>query len=526
MSAVVSSMPQADGSSVLPGLSDRAATRLALWLLLLGLLWRTVRYLLQFPIWGDEAMLAMNFASLDYAQLTQRLENCQIAPLLFLWGERAAYCWFGAGELSMRLFPFLAGMLALVLYWRLTGLLLEPRARLFAVGFLAVAYFPVTMCSLLKPYSFDLLMALVLLVPAVQWLMAPNRTRWLAVLTLLVPVAVLGSYPVVFVAGGITLALCRQVWQQGWLARSWFAGYHIALLAGFFVVCLVGNNHLHTSTYGRYTQTGMTTYWAHAFPPGNPGAWPLWFARLTAGQMSAYPVGASDGGSTLTVLCCLAGAACWARRRQWLWLILFGVPLLLNLAAAAMHRYPYGGAARLSQHLAPGLCLLAGLGLAALLRRAKRWPASHVRWTFVAVLFACIGLGGLLRDVVHPYSSPGCAWMRDAMHAMRAEVPPGERVVMCGNSQSLECVFVWYWLTEGDRVTWNYQLPAADPAGRQLWGFHQGAGADAACQQLAQTLVRQDAAWHLVKRVPYTFQPRNRKELPQHCELFCFARSL
>src|SRR5262249_27922331 len=80
------------------GGSSCPLTRMALALLALGALWRTVRYLLQFPIWGDEALLAMNFAWLDYGQLTTRLENCQIAPLLFLWGERAAYCWLGPGE--------------------------------------------------------------------------------------------------------------------------------------------------------------------------------------------------------------------------------------------------------------------------------------------------------------------------------------------------------------------------------------------------------------------------------------------
>src|SRR5581483_9238561 len=115
-------------------LSERAATRIALGLLLFGLLWRTVRYLLQFPVWGDEALVAINFVRLDYAQLTQRLENCQIAPLLFLWGERAALCLFGPSELSLRFLPYLAGVCSLALYWRLTGLLLNAHARLFAVG--------------------------------------------------------------------------------------------------------------------------------------------------------------------------------------------------------------------------------------------------------------------------------------------------------------------------------------------------------------------------------------------------------
>ena len=36
---------------------------------------RTVRYLLQFPIWGDEAMLGHNFLELDYASLLRKLHE-------------------------------------------------------------------------------------------------------------------------------------------------------------------------------------------------------------------------------------------------------------------------------------------------------------------------------------------------------------------------------------------------------------------------------------------------------------------
>jgi len=31
-----------------------------------------------------------------------------------------------------------------------------------------------------------------------------------------------------------------------------------------------------------------------------------------------------------------------------------GTPAALTFAAAALHRYPYGGSARIAQHLAPG----------------------------------------------------------------------------------------------------------------------------------------------------------------------------
>src|SRR5258708_7354239 len=96
----------------------RSLRWLALGLLALGLLWRSLRYLLRFPLWGDETMLALNFLRLDYLGLTHHLQHCQVAPILFLWGELTACHWFGTTELSLRLLPFLAGVCGLLLFYR------------------------------------------------------------------------------------------------------------------------------------------------------------------------------------------------------------------------------------------------------------------------------------------------------------------------------------------------------------------------------------------------------------------------
>ena len=179
--------------------------KLALAMLAIGLFWRCTRYLMAFPIWGDEALLALNFLHLDYRGLTQRLENCQIAPLLFLWGELTACHWLGTTELALRLLPFLAGLGGLVLFYRLAREMLGPLASGLAVGFLAVATWPVSMGTFIKPYSLDLLLSVALLLPAVQWLKNREQTWRLALLTCLAPVALLGSYPAVFIAGAVSL---------------------------------------------------------------------------------------------------------------------------------------------------------------------------------------------------------------------------------------------------------------------------------------------------------------------------------
>src|SRR5947207_8817635 len=84
----------------------------------IGVLWRFTRYLSQFPIWGDEAMLLLNILERDYVGLMQQLRFAQVAPLLFLWLEKTAIFVFGTSEASVHLFPFLAGLAAFAIYWR------------------------------------------------------------------------------------------------------------------------------------------------------------------------------------------------------------------------------------------------------------------------------------------------------------------------------------------------------------------------------------------------------------------------
>src|SRR5581483_12486694 len=67
----------------------RAARRVLVLLVAVGVAARLARLLIPSAIWGDEAMLALNF-SRDYAGLTKHLDYAQVAPVLFLWAERFA----------------------------------------------------------------------------------------------------------------------------------------------------------------------------------------------------------------------------------------------------------------------------------------------------------------------------------------------------------------------------------------------------------------------------------------------------
>jgi hypothetical protein len=429
--------------------------RLSVWrrwtliLLTLGLTERLVRYLLCFPIWGDEAFICLNLMDRDWAGLAGRLRFEQVAPLLFLWGEKAAYLALGGAELSLRLLPLVAGLASLLLFARLARLTLRPAAALAATGILAVAYYPVRHSCEVKPYSFDLLMSLILLVPAAAYLRFPQRRSPLVFLVGVVPFLLAASYPAVLTAAAVSLALFGCVRRQrdrgAWLLYLAFNGVMGVAFLGLYLG--VGREQ------SRSMLEGSSGYWDATFPPGEPLALLRWLFDVHAGNMLAYPAGGRNGGSILTLLLCLAGAVSLSRRRRDL-LLLLSAPFALTFLAAALRKYPYGGSARVAQHLAPSICLLAGAGLVALLGRLTCCPILRRRCLLALsaglVLCGCIGM---LRDMHKPYKTASDqrarAFVRQVLKAGGADP-----VIVLAPPPRLYPSFEWYLRLEGSRVHW------------------------------------------------------------------------
>jgi hypothetical protein len=433
--------------------------RVILSLLAIGLLWRTWRFLLCFPIFMDEAMLCVNLQGASYLGLMHHLRNRQVAPLLFLWGELTSFRILGGSEWALRLLPFLAGVAGFFLFWRLARLTLPPLAATMAVGFLAVANWPVGMCSDAKPYAVDLFFAVLLLLAAVHWLQEPGRTRWLFVLCLLVPIAVLSSYPALFIAGGISLALVPKLCRPGTRLppRLLWVVFNLLLVGGFFFGFLVvGRAQLQSPDGVGTTENYMADYWSHGFPPAGPWAAIKWAVLINTGQMAAYPLGSANGGSSLTVLLCLIGV--W---RLWNWrrrnhLLLFGAPFGLWFLAAVLQRYPYGGSGRLSQHVAPIVCLTAGLGTAVLLERIANATKRRRLIIGVCCAFVAIGIGGMVLDAIKPYRDVETKWSRQVMRAFAEEARASDAPIVVLNSRDVtDPLMQWYVGLYGDRVHWD-----------------------------------------------------------------------
>jgi hypothetical protein len=346
-----------------PPAADRdAAAWQARWIIVflaVGVAARLIRYLLRFPLWGDEAMLAMNFLDRDYAGLLKPLDFHQVAPLLFLWIELTAVKLLGFHEWSLRLFPLLCSIASLFLFHRLARLLLHGTALVLAVAIFAVTFSGLRYSAEMKPYAIDLMVATLLLLLAVRWWRQPDDTRWLWALVAFVPLALGLSYPAVFVAGGVSLAMAAVLPSAG-TRRNWWAwaAYNLALVGSFLAWY-----RLATGTQAGAELESMTQCWSDTFPPRDSLIGLLvWLVRVHAGPLLAVPFGGDNWGSAGTLLLCLVAVVVLIRQGRYRLLVLCAAPFALNLIAAAMRRYPYGGHMRLSMYLTPLVSILAGIG--------------------------------------------------------------------------------------------------------------------------------------------------------------------
>jgi hypothetical protein len=380
----------------------------------LGVLLRIARYAMDYPLWWDEAFVAVNLIRRGYLDLLRPLDYGQVCPIIFLWCELTAVKLLGFSEWSLRLFPLVSSVASLVLFRHATGRIVRGVPLLLAVAIFAVSFHPILHAADVKPYASDLLAALAIIAVVIEFLQAPQRARWLWALAAIAPVAIGLSHPAIFVATGTMLGLAPAVVmvrrRRVSIAYATSSLGSLAAFLALYAVC--------TRAQAAANLAAMQTQWRAAFPPlSDPLALVRWLATVHTGSMFAYPCGGERGASSFTLLLFLVGAGVlWHWRRKIIVLTCLG-PFAVAIAAAALQRYPYGGPvphgspARVMQYLAPAICLFAGVGAAALLGLFRHPRGTRRALCAVLVMLAAIGIVPLAADVFHPYR---------AIHAHRA----------------------------------------------------------------------------------------------------------
>jgi len=436
------------------------------WMILalsLTVLWRVVRYIMNAPLWGDEAFVANSLLLKNFWQLAGGLEHYQIVPLGFLWIEWVMTRLLGASEWALRLAPMIFGIAAVLVYTRLALRVLTPLAAIASTLIFAASYYPLRHAVELKPYGLDLFLATWVMLAMYGMLKSGARDKWVRT-AMLCAVAVWCSYPAIFVITGGLAVLFVNSWRAGDRRDTW------ALVRVLVVACLSFVVMFTTVGRAQLAASGGTLGqdWVDAFPP-TTGIWDFvkWMINAHTGRLFAYPNGSNNGGSIATFLLFCIGALRLLRRDRWL-LALLLAPFALTFSAAVLHLYPYAGSARIAQHLAPAICILAGNGLAGLLAwRVRGTRNLQRRLAVIGSLAVLIIIAGTLRQIYKPYKSVGDFRNRQVVRELAQDAARNPVWIVFGQFGPGPGAPNWYdWAGPAARMRYYLLRYAPDPV---LW---------------------------------------------------------
>ena len=436
-----------------------------------GIAWRLIDYILRFPVWGDEASLGMNIISCSYLQLLKPLSHTQVCPIGFLWISKLMTTVAGTSAFTLRFFSLICGVTAVLIAWRVFHRVAGRRVGVIATAMLACSLATVRYSTDFKPYSTDLLVSMSYVGMGFWALRRPKDAKPLIGLILFTPLALFFSFPAIFMAAAVSLALLvRQIQESNKTCRWLFVAFNMVTL-GVFALLFFGfmRGQMH------HTRAGMDVYWRNAFPPLN---WHIfgWLIQAHVSNMMSYPLGGKKGIAFLITPLCIVGAwRLWTKRRH-AECVLLTAPFALTFLAALIRAYPYGTSSRVQQHLVPSIMLLSSIGAVTLAAVAMRRSASLTAWRAVTggivgamllLVAICIGL-----DMHHPWVGPGPRMVRNLTRAVFCHADKHTEIIVLNHKPDLfASEIAWYFHTQRHAYKTGVALSpeAIQPSSRRIW---------------------------------------------------------
>lgn len=301
-----------------------------------GILVRLLQYLRGKELWVDEAALALNIGNRSFAELLQPLDFITGAPVGFLMLVKLATEVLGNNEFSLRLFPLLAGIGSLLIFYAVVKQYLTPRAIPVALTVFATSTSLVRFSSFLKQYSVDVFAALLMLLLTVYVVRSGLSNRWLMLYALAGALLVWFSHPIALVLAGFGLVLgVSSLRQSDWRKVFGLAVVSAIWLASFIV------SYQATPT-GELVNIGIAEHLDeanNAFVPSNPFSFEAarWFTTTLFG-LFYVPVGIYlTGLAALTFI--LGCMSCYSTDKNRFFLLVS--PLVITMVVSAAHLYPF-----------------------------------------------------------------------------------------------------------------------------------------------------------------------------------------
>lgn len=320
-----------------------------------GIMLRVAQFLYNRSLTEGEAALALNIIERSYIDLLKPLDYFQAAPAGFLIVQRYCVNVLGTTEYALRLFPLIAGIIALFFFYHCAKKILTKEAIPVALILFAVGDHLVYFSSEVKQYSSDVLFVLLILTVCIATWKNKQILYYLAY-GLVGAVVLWFSHPALFlfISGGIVL-LVRSIRHKKWSA------FVLLCCGGVAAAISFGASYLVSLAPLSKTAVLMDT-WHKSFAPFPPTSLRdvYWYGYVLV-RMFAFPVGLSQYELILGIASFVFGVIYIYRSDQKI-LTMCILSILITLFASALHLYPFEG--RLLLFLTPLIVLVIAQGIA------------------------------------------------------------------------------------------------------------------------------------------------------------------
>lgn len=357
-----------------------------------GILVRLVQYLSNRSLWNDEAALALNIVNRSYLELLQPLDYDQGAPIGFLFVEKLAVQLFGDSEYVLRLFPMLAAVISLFIFYALAKRCLQAQAVIIALALFCTLHIWLEYASEVKQYSSDVTLAVLSCLLFID--MDSKRLNFSRIATygIVGAITIWFSHPAIFVLAGVgTSCFLISLFNNQKLKTLNLLIVYLIWLISFACFYLISLKDI-------ATQEDLYKSWA------SRGTFPTSFLDInwlfeTFVEFFHKPLGFPDVFLGIAIFAFLGGGISLFYKSKATLLILLS-PIFVTFFAAYLHKYPFDG--RLVLFLTPFFTLLIGEGAASIRRKTRYTSFAKVGiLVLVLLLVPPIGTAGYL--IFNPY---------------------------------------------------------------------------------------------------------------------------
>ena len=401
------------------------------WLIIaLGFILRLDQYLFNRSLWLDEAFFVVNVVDRTFLELFQApLEySSHIMPPGFLVMGKLSITLFGNSDFILRLYPFVCGVLSLVLFYQLAKLCISAKAVPLALFFFAISDYLIYYSSEFKQYSSDVMIVIALFLLAFNLRTHTLTYARLFLFTIAGMAAIWFSHASVFILAtiGIYLALPYLRNRQWQPIISLTVVYGIWLLNFAILYFLIINVDTPSNEW-------LHQFWRgkDAFMPFSAEGFQWLYDRFLLALKNPGSLDNVQVAGFVVIIGCITMLA---NRKGTLFLL--ALPVLIALIVSSFEKYVFHS--RLILFLMPALYLIIAEGIVQLQVKLLAYPKTSI----VTVAIQIILVVSLTDFPLHH------------RHVSQEIKPVLE--YMQKNRQDKDTVYLYYWAEPAFRYYANF----------------------------------------------------------------------